>query len=61
MRSMLANRPDGKTGDIKDFCKQAKLINAVKTPYLANGKMDLVTYDRILDNLIAVRSASRLG
>ena len=32
--------------------KKLRLITAVKTPYLANGKFDLPSYDRIIEDQI---------
>lgn len=36
-----------------DQIKQASLITAIKTPYLANGEIDLAKYDELVEIQIA--------
>lgn len=41
------------TQDVSARMKQLRLLTAVKTPYLPNGKFDLSAYDRILEQQVS--------
>ncbi len=50
---VLSSQSSAETQVTADRLKKLRLITAVKTPYLENGKFDLPAYDRILENQIA--------
>jgi len=43
--SALGVRPDPPGGDIRDAVRASRLITAIKTPYLPDGRIDLASYD----------------
>ena len=52
IRAVLSSQTDSDIKGNIDRLKQIRLITAVKTPYLPNGKFDLPAYDSILENQI---------
>ena len=53
VRSVLASTSPQQQDDSIASVKAAALITAVKTPYLPNGKFDLVAYDALIEHQIA--------
>jgi len=52
VHAILSSQTAGETKSNIERLKKLRLITAVKTPYLPNGKFDLVSYDRIIEHQI---------
>ncbi|GLI63551.1 hypothetical protein VaNZ11_006401 [Volvox africanus] len=51
--AVLAPHPASETRSAVDRLKKIRLVTAIKTPYLSNGKFDLPSYDALVSRQIA--------